>query len=160
LSSKLYLAAPLFTAAERHWNGWLATALRGLGFDVILPQEEAERHISPSGLDFAGIFGSCLEGVQSADVIVAIFDGADVDSGTAFECGYAYARGKPVIGVRTDIRSHRGEEKGVNAMLSRCCWRLVEVSAFNTPDQLVHSIADAIEGALSKGREPHAAREL
>lgn len=35
----------------------------------------------------------------------AVLDGVDVDSGTAWEIGYAYARGKPIIGLRTDFMS-------------------------------------------------------
>jgi nucleoside 2-deoxyribosyltransferase len=49
---------------------------------------------------------------------VAILDGPDVDSGTAFEVGYACAKGKPVIGLKTDMRVFaRGEE--VNNMLAQ-----------------------------------------
>jgi nucleoside 2-deoxyribosyltransferase len=34
----------------------------------------------------------------------AVLDGVDVDSGTAAEIGYAYARGKPILGYRGDFR--------------------------------------------------------
>lgn len=143
MSSKIYFAGPLFTSAERSWNEWLANALRNKGFGVILPQEEASIHISERGVDFAGIFSTCLEGIRAADMLVAILDGVDVDSGTAFECGYAYSRGTPIIGVRTDLRS-AGEENGVNAMLNRCCFELVSVPAFSASELLVRSIVEAI----------------
>jgi hypothetical protein len=48
--------------------------------------------------------------------VVAILDGADADSGTCWECGYATAKGIPVIAVRTDFRNS-GDIKGFNAML-------------------------------------------
>ena len=51
------------------------------------------------------IFRKCVEGVDTSDLVVAILDGVDVDSGTAWEIGYAYAKGKPVIGLRTDFRA-------------------------------------------------------
>ena len=35
---------------------------------------------------------------------MALLDVAQVDDGTAWEIGYAYARGIPVIGLRTDFR--------------------------------------------------------
>ncbi|WP_240724973.1 nucleoside 2-deoxyribosyltransferase, partial [Onishia niordana] len=40
--------------------------------------------------------------VEAADVIVAIldYDGQDTDSGTAWELGYAIAKGKPTFLVR------------------------------------------------------------
>jgi nucleoside 2-deoxyribosyltransferase len=142
----VYLAGPLFTNAERSWNENLASALRRADFRVVLPQEEARKHISEVGADFAGIFSTCLEGIRSASVVVAVLDGADVDSGTAFECGYAYGLDKPVFGVRTDLRSG-GEEKGLNAMLSRCCRKFVYVAAFNRCEEVVDSIVSALSTA-------------
>ncbi|MCL2141357.1 MAG: nucleoside 2-deoxyribosyltransferase [Methanimicrococcus sp.] len=56
------------------------------------------------------------------NVFVSIFisfcflDGTDVDSGTAWELGYAYAENKPIIGIRTDFRIHMPNEK-VNLMI-------------------------------------------
>lgn len=47
---------------------------------------------------------------------MAVLDGADADSGTCWECGYACARNIPIIAVRTDIR-HSGDTGGFNAML-------------------------------------------
>ena len=42
--------------------------------------------------------------LDACDMIVAVLDGTDVDSGTAAEIGYGFARGKPVLGYRGDIR--------------------------------------------------------
>jgi nucleoside 2-deoxyribosyltransferase len=44
------------------------------------------------------------EAIASSDGLFAILDGVDVDSGTAAEIGYAFARGKYVCGLRTDFR--------------------------------------------------------
>lgn len=44
------------------------------------------------------------ERIDKSDGMLAILDGVDVDSGTASEIGYAYARGKKVYGLRTDFR--------------------------------------------------------
>jgi len=44
------------------------------------------------------------EAIDAADGVFAILDGVDVDSGTAAEVGYAFARGKYVSGLRTDFR--------------------------------------------------------
>lgn len=151
MSTAIYLAGPLFTAAEREWNEQLAKALRARGCKVVLPQAEADAFITLQSIDFAGIFASCLDNVRATDAVVAIFDGTDVDSGTAFECGYAYAVGKPIIGVRTDLRSG-GEENGVNAMLSRCCRQVVYVPAFNTGEELADAILVALTPAVLSGR--------
>jgi nucleoside 2-deoxyribosyltransferase len=143
MSAKIYFAGPLFTSAERKWNEWFASALRRSGIEIVLPQEEAERYISESGVDYAGIFAMCLDGIRSASAILAVFDGVDVDSGTAFECGYAYALGKPVVGLRTDLRSG-GEENGLNAMLARCCSRLLAIPAIRNDEHVVHAVVETI----------------
>ncbi len=50
-------------------------------------------------------------GIDEADGMVAVLDGTDVDSGTASEIGYAYAKLKPVIGYRNDFRQ-AGDNEG------------------------------------------------
>ena len=44
-------------------------------------------------------------------------DGPDPDSGTAWECGYAYGK-KPILLVRTDFRAQTGSGGPYNAMLA------------------------------------------
>ncbi|MER3447077.1 MAG: nucleoside 2-deoxyribosyltransferase [Candidatus Dadabacteria bacterium] len=115
---KIYLAGPLFTQAERRWNRELAAALVKLkpDLEIILPQD-VESEFRDDRLDFNAIFRQNIESIEISDAIVAILDGSDSDSGTAWECGYAYAKGKPVISVRTDFRA--SEDGNLNAMLSQ-----------------------------------------
>ncbi len=47
---------------------------------------------------------SNAESIDRADGVFGILDGVDVDSGTAAELGYAFAKGKLVAGIRTDFR--------------------------------------------------------
>ena len=42
--------------------------------------------------------------IDEAQGVVAVLDGTDVDSGTAAEIGYAFARGKLIVGYRGDFR--------------------------------------------------------
>jgi nucleoside 2-deoxyribosyltransferase len=42
-----------------------------------------------------------------------VLDGTDVDSGTAAEIGYAFAKGKPILGYRGDFRLAADNEGGV-----------------------------------------------
>lgn len=42
--------------------------------------------------------------IRRCDLVVAVLDGVDVDSGTASEIGFAYGLGKPSLGLRTDSR--------------------------------------------------------
>jgi nucleoside 2-deoxyribosyltransferase len=96
---KIYLAGPLFTTAEREFNVRLAARLREAGHEVFLPQEIDD----PQGPARA-IFEADVAAIDAADVVVANMDGPDPDSGTCWECGYAYGK-KPVVLVRTDVRA-------------------------------------------------------
>ena len=42
--------------------------------------------------------------IRGADLVLAVLDGSDVDSGTASEIGFAFALGKPIWGLRGDMR--------------------------------------------------------
>jgi hypothetical protein len=42
--------------------------------------------------------------IRKADIIVAILDGSDIDSGVAAEIGYAFALNKKILGYRSDFR--------------------------------------------------------
>ena len=44
---------------------------------------------------------------------MAVLDGVDVDSGTAAEIGYAFARGKLIVGYRGDFRLSADNEGSV-----------------------------------------------
>lgn len=123
----LYYAGPLFTAAERAWNATNAGLLRTRlpGVELLLPQEFCAIYDAPAGKrpDFASIFAACVGQLERAQAVLAVIDGADADSGTAFEMGYAYARGLPVVALRTDWRP--AEDVGGNCMLTRSSAHLV-----------------------------------
>ena len=151
----IYLAGPLFTQAERLWNRELATALEeALGCKVALPQDIPVDERKPKRQRFGAIFRSCIEGLDACDVLVAVVDGADADSGTAFEMGYAYAIGKPVVAVRTDYR--RQQEKGTNLMISRGCHGFVHVPA---PQEGVGSVAAKIAREVERVVRTHRSRK-
>jgi len=114
----IYLAAPLFSQAELDFNRKLRDQLIEIGFSVFLPQEDSNdttnmRHAQKQQY----IFEKNLDAIDNSDLIVAVLDGgSDVDSGTAWELGYAYAKGKTVLGLKTDFRT-LGSEGTVNLMI-------------------------------------------
>jgi nucleoside 2-deoxyribosyltransferase len=102
----IYLAGPLFSDAERQWNVKLRDYLeRNTAYKVYLPQDKCEE-LDPKNKegDRKKLFRICEKGVKAADIVVAILDGADVDSGTAWEVGYARGIGEKNIGIGTDFR--------------------------------------------------------
>jgi nucleoside 2-deoxyribosyltransferase len=54
-----------------------------------------------------------VQGILAADIVIAILDGQDVDSGTASEIGYARAHTKPIFGYRGDFRLSSDNEGSV-----------------------------------------------
>ena len=133
---KLYLAGPLFSAAERDWNAALAGRLRAAGHEVFLPQEQEQSR------DAARIFATDVGGIDWADALVAIVDGPDPDSGTAWECGYAFGK-RPVVQVRTDSRASGDPGAPYNAMLMASATIRLELG-FADMDTVEASILDAL----------------
>jgi nucleoside 2-deoxyribosyltransferase len=142
----IYLAGSLFTIAERDFNASLGKALRELGYRVFLPQEGEPRELTAEA-----IFSMDVSGIDEADVVVAILDGPDLDSGTSWECGYAYAKGKPIVAVRTDFRGIG--ESGLapyNIMLSESATCRVMLSSL---ENSLQTVADAIHQELKSLKE-------
>ena len=141
---RIYFAGPLFSAAERDWNVALASALRAAGHEVFLPQEQEP------GKDAAGIFATDVGGIDWADGLVAIMDGADPDSGTCWEVGYAYGK-KPIVLVRTDMRRNQGSGgSGYNPMLTEAA--TIRIDAIAAPiDRIVGEVLDALDRLFPPG---------
>ena len=128
------------------------------GFDVFAPdarQRGAKMKMMCAEKGFAGLYpfdneadnaqdifaGNCGL-IDQADIVIANlnpFRGAEPDSGTCFEAGYAFAKGKTVYGYVSDARTLReklgeADENGfsvenfglpLNLMLS-CAAKIVE----------------------------------
>ena len=144
----IYLAGPLFTPAEQSFNAALARFLEGEGFAVWLPQEHEPREQTAKA-----IFAMDLEALDAADMVVACMDGPDPDSGTAWECGYAYAKGKPIVCYRTDFRI-AGDTKGApyNLMLTESATSRVEVPFRTKPAEFRRGLLASIRKALGDGQ--------
>ena len=115
---RIYLAAPLYSEAERSYNANVEDLLRKNFFDVYLPQDTGDDNPKREKKEHARIYERNKQALLDADIVIAIIDGADVDSGTAWEMGYATALGIQVIALRTDFRI-AGNEELVNLMLEQ-----------------------------------------
>ena len=136
---RVYLAAPLFSEAERKYNLSIAELLRKNFFEVYLPQQGGNDSPVRNKEEQVRIFSKNLAALESADIIVANIDGADADSGTAWEMGYASARGKTIIALRTDFRKVGSEEK-VNFMLEE------SATVVTSSDTLLLAIKSPVDG--------------
>ena len=113
----IYVAAPLFSVAERRFNAELTGLLEAAGFDVFLPQRDgAERDrppysAMPPEARRAAMFELDVAKVIACDVLLIVLDGRVPDEGACFELGVAYAEmrrvqpRKRLIGLQTDVRA-------------------------------------------------------
>ena len=116
----IYQAGPLFTDAERAWHKGLSARLREAGHTVIWPGDLlTDEQVKSAGAEASAlIFDACRQGIERSTCVVALLDGTQVDDGTAWEIGYAYANGLPIYGIRTDFRHAGDTENGVvNSMI-------------------------------------------
>ena len=117
---KIYLASPLgFSPANIAYLNQIKVTLAAQGFEIFDPWEQqqfaARLENAAQQQDFAARvaafkevaqqIGSCNEGgIRWANFVLAVLDGAEVDSGTAAEVGFGSALGKKCYGLRTDLR--------------------------------------------------------
>lgn len=98
---KVYLASPFFNDEENKYYEEMIKILRDEGHKVFVPKE----HEIPNAWDLPNavwgesVFAVDILGIQKCDVVVVLNHGMYSDSGTAWECGYAYALGKDVVNV-------------------------------------------------------------
>lgn len=147
-----YLAAPLFSVYERARNVQVARVIEEEGFGVLLPQSIAAPLLQDGTIDTQHIFRECLAQLESADGLLALADGSDVDSGTAWEIGYAFARGLPIILVRTDMR--RAEKDVVNAVVFHSAANVVSCSGYRKSPQDVEFELRRLLQQLREANQP------
>jgi len=117
----VYLASPLgFSHENNRYRERIKERLRRLDCAVFDPWEQAEvtRRIEQAmstgdgiardaaikdAARFAGAVNA--EGIRSADIVLAVLDGTEPDSGTVSEVGYGAGIGKKCFGLRTDLRA-------------------------------------------------------
>ena len=126
---KVYVASPLgFNEAGRlYLRKELHPALESLGLAILDPWAWQAGLSNRQIMDMAGkgtpddlaieLGAKNIAAVDMANLVVAVLDGPDVDSGTAGEMGNAQAKGLPVYALRTDFRFSGDSEQGINLQL-------------------------------------------
>ena len=118
---RIYLAAPLFNAAEQRFNARLTWQLEERGHSVFLPQRDG---YELAEIDASGaaehrvemrlrVFALDTSEVIGADLVLAVLDGRVPDEGVCVEIGIAWAtrRADPsrgdrwIVGLKTDSRA-------------------------------------------------------
>ncbi len=111
---KIYLASPFFNETELENVKKAEKILMERGFDVFSPRlNEVRTDInSQPALWSKETFMNDRKFIDWADVVVMLYHGAYSDSGTAWECGYAYGTNTPVVVVHlgndSNLMVHEG----------------------------------------------------
>lgn len=104
---KAYLANGLFSIGDRIVNEKIAHELRNeiKGIDLYVPQENDSINDKTNFADSLMIAEADSEKLIQSDVLVAVIDGVEIDSGVAAEIGLFSSLNRPIIALCTDIRA-------------------------------------------------------
>ena len=111
---KIYLASYNLSPAARWWNQDLRQAITDDNpyVEMLIPQEDLD--IDLVELTPREIQAAYEKVVDDADAVVVVLDGIESEAWTGFECGYARARGKYLLGIATNISNMaRGHIEGM-----------------------------------------------
>ena len=137
----IYWAGALFNHKELLGNQILANSVKNLSngrYDVRLPQD-FQTKLSAKAVD---IRNADLTELIHCDMVVANFDGAELDSGTVVEFCIAKALDMPTVLLRTDFRNV-GDADGIPWNLMCAGWPRTEILWINSlADYQRHGIED------------------
>lgn len=98
---KIYIAGKIRSESEREFLEEVDKICKETGFKTFLPHRDVG--LAKGIKDVEKIFeGDIKKGFKDVDLVVAVLDGLHIGAGTAWELGYAYAKGIPAIGIKTD----------------------------------------------------------
>lgn len=133
---KIYLASPWFKNNERVMYSQILNKMREQGYEVYAPIE----HEIPNAWDLSNaewgrqVFFADIQAIQDCDEVWVLNFGMYSDSGTAWECGYAYGIGKTVRQLVYGF----GEDKTYSLMMINGCeeYDLMGNYLFNRDDEI------------------------
>ncbi len=110
---KVYIASPFFNDTETEILSKVEKLLKDKNFDVFSPREHEVRDGNVGKPQWSiATFTNDKNAIDWCDFVVMLYWGNYSDSGTAWECGYAYATNKPVIvlhlGESSNLMVHEG----------------------------------------------------
>ena len=134
--TRVYLASPLgFAESTRDFMSVIEGQIAACGYTVVNPWhladprqfeaaaaiEDAERRRQALHKVNMDVAARNEDAIRDCEMMVAVLDGVDVDSGTASEIGFAYALGKRIYGYRGDFRL-AGDNEGSTVNLQVEYW--------------------------------------
>lgn len=117
---KVYLASPFFNDEQLIDMIKVLGTLRNKNLNVFSPYENQHKDLEFGSKEWRDkTYNSDVDHIKWCDFVVAIVDGNYMDSGTAWEIGYAHAINKPVIVVNLN-------QKPINLMISDSLYAYID----------------------------------
>ena len=151
---KAYLANGLFSIGDRYVNEVLAKAVRAAvpGIELYVPQENDAINDKSNYADSITIAQADLECLQQSDVLIAVIDGVEIDSGVAAEIGAFSMLKRPIIALFSDVRQlGRDNDKKIAALVAdgvenQFIYRnLFVVGLIKQNGTIVHTVEDVVQ---------------
>ncbi len=116
---KIYLASPFFNEEELDYVDRAEKILRKRGYEVYSPREHEVRDETVGTANWSiATFEADRIGIDKSNIVVMLYHGNYSDSGTAWECGYAYGTNTPVvvvhIGTNSNLMVHEGSHSNIS----------------------------------------------
>lgn len=98
---KAYIAGKLCTESEREFLEEINRLCKNLHIKTFLPHRDVG--LAKGMKDVKKVFkGDIIDGFKDCRLVIVNLNGLHVGAGTSWELGYAYAKGIPIIGIKSD----------------------------------------------------------
>ena len=118
---KVYVANGLFSIGDRYVNELIATEVRKAveHVDLYVPQENDAINDKSTYADSLAIAEADLAKLRESDVLIAVIDGVEIDSGVAAEIGVFSTYNRPIIALFSDVRQQgRDNNQKIEALMT------------------------------------------
>lgn len=120
MTKKIYFGGALFSEMELMYNRYVVDMIRekyGDQVDVYLPQENEAINDKSGFANSEDIASGDNAYLEKADLLIAVLDGVNPDSGLSAEIGYFYSFDRPILGIYSDSRQGTfGNQQKIDAL--------------------------------------------
>jgi len=154
---KIYIAGPdVFESNSIEIGKKLVSLCKEYGFEGLYPLDNVVDFSQTKHKIAADIFHANIAMIQKADIVIANlnpFRGKEADSGTVWECGYAYGLGKRVYGYMKSSKEYIEQFDNNEKFLQENSYvdeegRLIEDFAHPINLMIACSVEEIIEGSF------------
>ena len=152
---KIYIAGPdVFELDSIELGKKLVALCTKYGFVGLYPLDNVVDFSQPKQKIAQDIYEANVAMIDDADIVIAnlnTFRGKEADSGTVWECGYAYAKGKKVYGYMESQRNYVeifSNPKEINGFLVDEDDKIIEDFDHPINLMLACSVSSIVEGGF------------